>query len=140
LWLAEHRWTVTAVDGATDAISILRERAAERGLTPEILDTRVADLESGQFSIAPEAWDLIAICYYLQRDLFEAVKRGLVRGGVLLAIVHITETGQEPNAHRLRPGELEKYFQSWEILHRYEGIPHDDAHRHAVAEIVARRP
>jgi len=36
--------------------------------------------------------------------------------GILISIVHITEPGEEPTAHRLRPGELESYFQGWEIL------------------------
>ena len=140
LWLAEHGWNVTAIDGAPDAIAILLHRAAERSLTPDMLVALIADLEKGQYVIAPESWDLIAICYYLQRNLFEPAKRGLVPGGILIAIVHITEPGEEPTAHRLRPGELETYFQGWEILHRYEGQPNDAAHRRSVAEVVARRP
>jgi SAM-dependent methyltransferase len=137
LWLAEHGWSVTAVDGAPDAIAILCNRATQRGLT---VDARIADLEKGEYPITLEAWDLIAICYYLQRDLFEPAKRGLVPGGTIIAMVHITEPGEEPTAHRLRPGELENYFQGWEILHSYEGRPHDAAHQRSVAEVVARRP
>jgi tellurite methyltransferase len=137
LWLAERGWRVTAIDGAPDAIAILLHRAAQRGLT---VDARVADLDEPRYSIAPESWDLIAICYYLQRNLFEPAKRGLVPGGIHIAIVHITEPGEEPTAHRLRPGELESYFHGWEILHRYEGQPNDAAHRRSVAEVVARRP
>ena len=137
LWLAEHGWCVTAVDGALAAIEILRSRAAERGIT---VDTRIADLEKGEYQIERSAWDLIVICYYLQRDLFQPAKEGLVPSGILLAIVHITEPGEEPTEHRLRPGELMKYFQGWEILHRHEGQPNDAAHRRPVAEIVARRP
>jgi tellurite methyltransferase len=137
LWLAEHGWSVTAVDGSATAIEILRRRAAERGLT---VDARVADLEKGEYIIEPSQWDLIAICYYLQRDLFEPAKHGVKPGGLLLAIVHITEPGEAPTAHRLRPGELRGYFSGWEILHDCEGSPNDPAHRRASAEIVARRP
>src|SRR5690242_19391427 len=68
LWLAEHGWSVTAVDGAPAAIEILRDRAVERGIR---VDARVADLEKGGYRIEPASWDLIAICYYLQRDLLE---------------------------------------------------------------------
>src|SRR5438094_2470314 len=32
LWLAEHDWNVTAVDGAPSAIGTLRQRAFQRGL------------------------------------------------------------------------------------------------------------
>ena len=137
LWLAEHGWSVTAVDGAPTAIEILRRRAADRGLN---VDARVADLEAGEYRIEPSAWDLIAISFYLQRDLFEPAKRGVIPGGVMLAIVHITEPGEEPTYKRLKPGELETYFQGWEILHSYEGKPRDPAHQRSVAEIVARRP
>jgi tellurite methyltransferase len=137
LWLAEHGWSVTAVDGATVAIELLRSRACERGVT---LDARVADIEKHEYLIEQSCWDLIAICYYLQRDLFEPAKRGVAPGGILISIVHITEPGEEPTAHRLRPGELEQYFKGWEILHTHEGKPSDSAHRRLVAEIVARRP
>jgi SAM-dependent methyltransferase len=137
LWLAENRWEVTAVDGSAAAIEILRRRAAERHLA---LTTCVANLEKHEYVIAPAAWDLIVMCYYLQRDLFEPAKKGLVPGGVLIAIVHITEPGEEPTGHRLRPGELVGYFHGWEILHYAEGAPNDPVHKRACAEIVARRP
>jgi len=137
LWLAEHGWDVTAVDGAATAIEILRNRARERGLK---INAVVADLEKGAFEIEPSCWHLITMCYYLQRGLFALAKRGVAPGGIVISIVHITEAGEEPTAHRLRPRELEKHFAGWEILHRYEGKPNDSAHRRAVAEIVARRP
>ena len=137
LWLAEHGWSVTAVDGAAAAIDILRSRASKRAVT---VDARVADLEKSEYRIEDSSWDLIAMCYYLQRNLFEPAKQGVAPGGILLAIVHITEPGEEPTAHRLRPGELERYFQGWEILHRHEGKPNDTAHWRSVAEIIARRP
>jgi tellurite methyltransferase len=136
LWLAEQGWSVTAVDGAPAAIQILRQGAADRGLS---IDARVADLESGEYPIEPSTWDLIAISYYLQRDLFEPAKRGLAPGGVILAIVHIAEPGEEPTYRRMRSGELDSYFQGWVILHRYEGKPNDTAHQRPVAEIVATR-
>ena len=137
LWLAEHGWEVTAVDGASEAIKILQVRAAERGLP---IEARVADLEKGEFEIEPSRWDLIAICYYLQRNLFEPAKRGVKPGGILISIVHIAEPGQTPTPHSLRPGDLEGFFKGWEILYRHEGMASDAAHRRAVAEIVARRP
>ncbi|HKW96230.1 MAG TPA: class I SAM-dependent methyltransferase [Bryobacteraceae bacterium] len=137
LWLAEHGWSVTAVDGAQAAIEIVRRRASERSVT---VDARVANLENNEYQIEPSAWDLIVMSYYLQRDLFEPAKRGLKPGGTLIAIVHTTEPGEEPNYKRLRPGELKVFFQDLEILHHYEGKPNDAAHHRGVAEVVARRP
>jgi len=134
LWLAQHGWRVTAVDGAPAAIEILRRRASER------VDAQVADLEKNQYRIEPSAWDLIAISYYLQRSLMEPAKEGVKPGGVLVAIVHTTEPGEEPTYKRAKPGELKSYFADWEILHYYEGASRDPAHKRPVAEVVARRP
>jgi tellurite methyltransferase len=136
LWLAEHGWRVTAVDGAASAIRVLRDRVSHEHLE---IDTAVADLERHEFEIAPAAWDLIAICYYLQRDLFAPAKRGVAPGGILLAIVHTTAPGEEPTSHRLRPGDLKNYFDGWQILRYYEGSPFDATHKRLVAEIAARK-
>jgi SAM-dependent methyltransferase len=137
LWLAQRGWRVTAVDGSAAAIEILRTRARERGLDASAC---VADLEAGEFKIEPDAWDLIVIAYYLQPDLIESAKAGLKPGGAIIAIVHMTAPGEEPTKHRLRPGELIRCFEGWEILHNFEGQPEDAAHRRHVAEVAARRP
>jgi SAM-dependent methyltransferase len=137
LWLAEHGWQVTALDGAPTAIEILRGRAEERGLNVEAV---IADLEKDEFEIEPSRWDLVLKCYYLQRNLFEPSKRGVAPGGILISIVHMNEPGESDGPFRLRPGQLEKYFAGWQILHLREGKADDPAHRRAVAEIVARRP
>jgi SAM-dependent methyltransferase len=108
LWLAKHGWQVTAVDGADSAIEILRHRAAEHDVE---IEARVADLEKGEYRVEPASWDLIAICYYLQRDLLQPAKRGLVPGGVLVCIVHIVEGKEQPTATRMRAGELAALFE-----------------------------
>lgn len=132
-WLAEQGWTVTAVDGSRAALDLLTAR------NPEI-DARVADLEKHEYAIEPDSWDLIAICYYLQRDLFEPAKRGVVPGGVVIAIVHIPGPGEGLTPFRLAPGKLAAYFRDFEILHSYEGPPRDPVHHNRVAQIAARRP
>jgi len=137
LWLAQKGWNVTAVDGASAALQILGERARKENVNVE---TVRADLQKGEYNITPSYWDLITVCYYLQRDLIEPAKNGTRPGGLLLMVVHITEGDEQPTESRLRPGELTRYFTGWEILHNYEGKPDDPAHRRAVAEIVARRP
>ncbi len=137
LWLAKQGWSVTAIDAAPAAIDALRIRASKLGVNVE---ARQADLERGEYAIEKSVWDLISICYYLQRDLFQPAKAGIVPGGVLLAIVHITEPSEEPTHTRAKPGELRTYFTGWEILHYYEGKSNDTAHQRSVAEIVARRP
>jgi SAM-dependent methyltransferase len=131
LWLAQHGWNVTAVDGSPTAIEILRQRAA--GLP---IETQIADLEDSTFTIEPASYDLIAICYYLERKLFEPAKRALAPGGILIAIALLAELGKD-NSFRVEPGELPRTFDGWEILHHREGR---DAWQHNVAEIVARKP
>jgi tellurite methyltransferase len=132
LWLAEHGWSVTAVDGSPAAIELVRMRASARGVN---VNAQVADLEKYEYTIEPEHWDLVVISYYLQRDLFEPAKRAVLPGGVLTAIVLLGE-----GRFSLRPGELRAYFSGWEILHDREGNPGDSPAHRAVAEIVARRP
>lgn len=137
LWLAKQGWTVTAVDGSAAAIDVVRRRASDMKVATDVV---IADLEAGQYSIEPGFWDLIVISYYLQRDLLKPAMAGVVPGGLLVTIVHVTEPGEEPTKNRLKPGELIEYFLAWEVLHSYEGKPHDSTHQRSVAEIVARRP
>lgn len=136
LWLAQKGWTVTAVDGAPAAIESLRDAASKFELH---VDARVADLQRAEFKIDASRWNLITICYYLQRDLFETSKQGLVPGGLLLAIVHIPEPGGDATQTRMRPGELRTYFEGGDIVHYYEGKSRDPAHKRPVAEIVVRQ-
>ncbi|HSR09367.1 MAG TPA: methyltransferase domain-containing protein [Bryobacteraceae bacterium] len=131
LWLAQHGWNVTAVDGSPTAIELLRQRAGDLPIA-----TQIADLENGAYAIEPGRYDLIAICYYLERKLFEPAKRGLIPGGILVAIALLAEPGKD-NSFRVEPGELPRTFEGWEILHHREGR---DAWQHNVAEIVARKP
>jgi SAM-dependent methyltransferase len=113
LWLAQHGWSVTAVDAARTAIETLRIRASKLGVN---VDAQQADLAGGEYAIEQSAWDLISICYYLQRDLFQPAKAGIVPGGVLLAIVHIPEPGKEPTDTRAKPGELTCMFHEHALI------------------------
>ena len=132
LWLARNGWNVTAVDGSPTALEILRNRAT--GLR---IETRLADLADPGFSIEPASYDLIAMCYYFERNLIEPCKRGLASGGVMVAIALLIEPGKGHSTFRLQPGELRGCFADWEILHYREGT---DAWEHSVVEIVARHP
>ena len=138
IYLAERGWRVTAVDGAPSAIKIVQDRAAERGVD---VDVRIANLQRGDFVMEPAAYDLICACYYLQRDLFPAMKAGVRPGGVVISIVHLADPGEPRGApKRAYPGELRTFFEGWRILHDYEGEPRESCHKRAVAEIAAERP
>jgi len=136
LYLAEQGWAVTAVDGSERAIELVQQRSVTRGLA---VHTRVTDLTAPDFTMAPDAFDLILIAYYLQRDLFAKVKAAARPGGVVVAIAHTPESGEKWGEKRARPGELRRFFNGWEFLWEYEGPSRDPAHRRPVAEIAARR-
>ncbi len=136
LYLAERGWDVRAVDGSARAIELLQERSAARGLRVHM---EVADLTAPSFTVRPDAFDLVVIAYYLQRDLFAKAKAAVRPGGLVLAIAHTPEPGETWSEKRARPGELREFFPDWEILWEYEGPSRDPAHRRPVAEIVARR-
>jgi SAM-dependent methyltransferase len=144
LVLAEHGWSVTAVDSSVVGIDLLRNRAAERDLA---IDARVVDLERGEFKFEPDTYDLICDFYYLQRELFPSIRTSIKPGGVLLAAIHFADDASrdDPSHHpyMLDAGELRTYFRDWEIIHYHETHDTDtDAGQHhkRTAELIARRP
>jgi tellurite methyltransferase len=132
IYLARLGWRVKALDGSAAALETLRSRAGTLSV-----ETELVDLEREALPIEAGAYELIVDSYYLQRELFPAFKRGLCKGGVLIAIVH---TGEQATARRARAGELRSWFAGWEILHYYEGKPRETCHRQPVAEIAVRKP
>ncbi|HEV2912083.1 MAG TPA: methyltransferase domain-containing protein [Pyrinomonadaceae bacterium] len=140
LFLAERGWQVTAVDASRVGIELLKKNALERGVEVE---ARVANLERGEFEIEPEAYDLIGVFYYLQRDLFPQIRAGVRQGGIVIAAIHLID--ENPDAHHanedylLRPGELRAEFRGWQLMHDYEGPSTEGGHNRRTAELVARK-
>ena len=141
IWLAERGWTVMAVDSSRAAIEILQESARDKSA---VVHSVLADLEQHEFIIAPESYDLIVVCNYLQRDLFPSIRAGTSAKGIVIAIIAMVDN--DPNvrpmnpAYLLNPGELRAQFEGWELIHAFEGKPSGDSSRRATAEIIARRP
>jgi SAM-dependent methyltransferase len=126
LYLASLGWQVTAVDSSGVAIAALR--AAGPG---HAIDVRVADLEKHEFTIEPDSFDLICDFYYLQRDLFPAIRAGVRPGGMFTGAIHLTGSFAMPS------GELRDAFAGWKILY-YSEAP-DPGRTRASARILARR-
>src|SRR5436190_470436 len=100
--LAARGWHVTAVD-----------RAPGKMESP-FIDRRVADLESGDFEIAPGSYDLILDWLYFQRDLVPKIQDGVRPGGIVA--VCFLRTGR----FAADPAEVRMWFQGWETLHYAE--------------------
>lgn len=140
LWIAQHGWRVIAVDNSHVALELLQERARSRGLNVE---TVLADLERHEFEISPEAYDLIVVCNYLQRDLFGSIREGARVGGMVIAIIAMADDNpnlkpMNPN-YLLQPGELRAGFHNWELLHDVEGTWSLDCRGRKIAQLVARK-
>jgi SAM-dependent methyltransferase len=134
LYLAERGWRVTAVDGSPTAIELLRGKSSS-------IDARLMDLETGEFDIPPQAFDLVLSCYYLQRSLIPAMRSALRVGGLLIMVVRLADASQpQGTPTRACPGELRAFFDGWRILHYLEGERGRSGDRHSIAEVVAQRP
>lgn len=89
VWLAEHGWTVTAIDFAESALARLREVARSRGVA-ERVTTRLADLSQWR---PDAAFDLVS-CHFLHtpedvwRHAFRAAAEATAPGGTLLIVGH----------------------------------------------------
>jgi SAM-dependent methyltransferase len=127
--LARLGWQVTAVDAAPAGLARLRLSAPD-------VEARVADLERGEFAIPPAAFDLVCDFYYLQRNLFAAIRDGVRPGGTFAAAIHLLEPGRNPR-FSLAPGELREEFAGWKILYYSEGGEPGRSRRSA--RIIARR-
>ena len=118
IWLARRGWEVVAIDGASEAIRIVREHAPE-------IDARVLDLESdAPLPFDDETFDLVAILFFLHRPLFAEAKRLVRPGGIIVTTARMSGT------FAIAPGEMRSVFKGFEILHEREG---------EIAEVIARR-
>jgi SAM-dependent methyltransferase len=95
IWLAEQGWDVTAVD--------IEPSAGIPGFIQ-------ADLESHEFTVEFEAWDLIVCWLYWQPDLLPEIARG-VRSGGIVALAGKTTGRFATSLAQFREG-----FRGWQEL------------------------
>ena len=119
IWLAKRGWDVVAVDGAIEAVRLVRE------LEPRV-DARLIDLESGApLPFDDGSFDLVTNLYYLHRPLFAEIRRIVRPRG--LAVIAIRMRGINAR-FCVAPGELRAEFAGWTMLRDEEG---------EIAEVVA---
>ncbi|GGK24477.1 SAM-dependent methyltransferase [Caldalkalibacillus thermarum] len=133
LYLARQGFRVTALDISDVAINCLAKLAEEEQLP---IDGRVVDLE--EIKLPPAQYDLVIKTYYLQRDLFEQVKRTLKPSGLVFVETFLqTEHDANPHirpAYKLQPQELLSVFEGWHVLYYYE------QEKEGLVTMLARKP
>jgi tellurite methyltransferase len=133
--LADAGYSVFGVDWQIDAV---RDAAARTGR--DRLHAWVADLTS--YPLPHEAFELIVVTRYLQRDLFPAIAAALVPGGVILYETFTTRQralgwGPKSPDHLLEPGELQTRLRDAGLI---ELFSEETVAPEAVARFVGRRP
>lgn len=130
LYLAERGWRVTAVDVSPVALE---------GIAHANIARVCADLEAGEFTIEPESFDLIVDVFYLQRNLFPAIRRGLRIGGIFAAELPMVDPDAPPmnREYLVESGELAALFADWETLLSEEAAPPE--HGRKSARFIARK-
>lgn len=132
-WLAEAGWRVTGVDRDTAATAPLR-------VVAEIVD---ADIENGPWPLAGRSFDLVVVCNYLWRPLFEPIKSAVKPGGWL--IWETFADGQQTVGRPARPdfllqrGELLRVCGDWHIV-AYEDLFEPGVNPRFVQRVAAVRP
>jgi len=135
LELARAGFTTFGVDVNADAVSAARDSAHR-----EALDVLVWCADLTRYRFPANAFDLILVARYLQRDLL-ANLRDATRPGGFVVYETFTErqrelrTGPTSSDHLLRPGELATSFEDWEVMFYEETFGPE-----AVARLVARKP
>lgn len=133
VWLANAGWRVTGVD---------RDSAATAPLRP-VADIVDADIENGPWPLQQREFDLVVVCNYLWRPLFDTIKSAVMPGGWL--IWETFADGQQTIGRPSRPdfllqrGELLRVFGDWRIV-AYEDVFEDAVNPRFVQRVAAIRP
>lgn len=132
-WLAQTGWQVTGVDRDTTATAPLQGLA-------EIVD---ADLENAPWPLSRQQFDLVVVCNYLWRPLFDDIRAAVKPGGWL--IWETFADGQQTIGRPSRPdfllqrGELLRVCSGWRIV-AYEDLFDGEVNPRFVQRVAAIRP
>jgi tellurite methyltransferase len=134
LLLARHGFQTYGVDLKHDVVRDAVRSAALDGL---LVRGWCADLTISPLPV--EAFDLVVVTRYLQRNLFASIQRAVKPGGFVLyetftVAQRLLGSGPTSADHLLEPGELRDRFGDWNVLF-YEEVASPDA----VARLAAQR-
>jgi SAM-dependent methyltransferase len=133
IWLAERGWTVTLMDISEAGLAKAQENA---GAHAGKIKFETADASKFR---AREHYDLVAVFFYLHRDIFPELIKALSPGGVIIykTYTHLhPQFGSGPShpMHLLQENELLRSFAELKTLHYNETIA-----GRGVAELVAQK-
>jgi len=123
VFLATQGFEVVGLDISEKGLAKAHQLAKQNGVT---IETRVVDLENHQ--LEKNAYDVILLMYYMQRDLWPQIKDALKPGG--MAIIETYNVDHLKHA-RFNPKWLLKYnelitaFQGMKII-RYQAYEDSD--------------
>jgi SAM-dependent methyltransferase len=139
LYLAAAGYEVDAVDISETALREAARRARRAGLRG--IRWITADLD--RWRPARARYDVVVNAFFLNRRLFPALRAAVRPGGLLMFETHLAganDAGRPGRRRRLRPGELRRVLNGWEVLYAQDGVCRDGGRRLALGRIVARRP
>jgi SAM-dependent methyltransferase len=130
-WLASQGFVLTGVD--RDAAALDPLRALGRVVT--------ADIESGPWPFAGEAFDAVVVTNYLWRPLLPTVVASVAEGGVLIyeTFARGNEAFGKPSnpAFLLEPGELLQACAALHVVAYEDGLLDEPSRR--IQRVAARR-
>lgn len=139
LFLAARGFSVDAIDIAAAGLQRLLAAARNADLTVRAVQ---ADLE--HYTLPRDRYDVMISIRYLQRSLFDQMRRAVRPGGVVVAETFLVD--QRLIGHPTNPdfllerGELRTYFHGFEALVWEEGLCATEGAPAYLARLVARRP
>ena len=140
LFLCKHHIPVIFADNNPAA---LQKVVAAEAFDADIAETWLVDFEQENTKpLKCNKFDVVMVFNYLHRPLMDNIKGSLVEGGLLLYETFTTgqaAIGRPKNPdYLLKPSELKRWFEGWELLHYFEGS--DDNPLRFYAGLVAKKP
>jgi len=135
IYLASLGYEVVGVDISDVATHRAHKNAREKNLK---IHTEVADLDN--YEIPANEYDVIICFYFLDRNLYDPIRRGLKPGGLLIYETFNVEYLKYSGFKRdwvLAPNELLERFGDWHVLN-YREVDEPDREK-AYSSIVVRK-
>jgi SAM-dependent methyltransferase len=115
-WLSDQGWQVTAIDRDLSQTDCHKN--------PDI-NWIEADLETGQWPMIDQTFDLVIVVNYLHRPLFDDLRRSVQPSGTLIYETFMVgnEKYGQPRSPEflLKPDELRTAFPDWTVMDFKQG-------------------